>query len=103
VNWLHSIGRTRATVFHIDGKVWTKQSAQSAVDAMGIVRQLRGMVALRVGSFGHDEHVLGAELDAKAASLASLVDNAHDAIGYLDAVAIQRLSPVGHGPPSILC
>jgi hypothetical protein len=34
-----------ATVFDIDGKVGTEQSTQSAVDALGIVGQLGGMVA----------------------------------------------------------
>ena len=62
---------------------------------------LGGMVALGVGALGHDQHALGAELDAEAASFAPFLDDVDDAVGHLDAVAIQGLSPIGHGPSSI--
>jgi hypothetical protein len=59
------------------------------------------MVALGVGLFGHGKHPLGAEFDAKPASLAAFFDDVNDATGHLDAVSIQRLSPISHGPSSI--
>jgi hypothetical protein len=45
---------------------------------------------------------LGAEFNAEAASLAPFLDDVNDAVGYLDAIAIQRLSPKSHKPSSIL-
>jgi hypothetical protein len=46
------------------------------------------MVAPGVGSLGHDQHALRAELDAKAASFATFLDDVNNAVGYLDAVPI---------------
>jgi hypothetical protein len=60
------------------------------------------MVAFGVGLLGHDEHLLWAELDAKAASFAPFIDDMHDAKGHLDALSIKRLSPIGHSLPSLL-
>ena len=60
------------------------------------------MVALCVGALGHDKHMLGAELDAVAASFAPLFDDVHDAVRYLDAISIKGLSPISHGSSSIL-
>jgi hypothetical protein len=46
------------------------------------------MVALGVGSLGHDQHALRAELDAETASFAAFLDDVNDAMGHLDAVPI---------------
>jgi hypothetical protein len=55
---------------------------------VGFIGDHRGMVALGVGVFRHDEHTLRAELDTKTASLAPFFDDANDAMGYLDAITI---------------
>jgi hypothetical protein len=60
------------------------------------------MVALCVGALGHHKHMLGAELDAEAASFAPLLDDVHDAVRDLDAISIKGLSPISHGSSSIL-
>jgi hypothetical protein len=69
---------------------------------MGVVYKLRGVVALGVRIFGHDEHTLGAKLDAESASFASFLDDVNDTMWYLDAVSVQGLSPISHVPSSIL-
>jgi hypothetical protein len=51
---------------------------------------------------GHDEDVLGTELDTEAASLAPFFNDVYDAVRDLDAVSIQWLSPVGHVRSSLL-
>jgi hypothetical protein len=91
------LGDVRAAVLDKDGKVRAEKGAQAAVDALGIVEQLGGVVAFGIGPFGHDEHVLGAELDAETAALAPLFDDLNHAAGHLDPVSIQRLSPIAHG------
>jgi hypothetical protein len=58
------------------------------------------MVPLAVGGPRHDQDVPGAELDAEAAALATLLNDANNAQGNLDALAIQRLSPECHGSSS---
>jgi len=88
-------------ILYENGKVRTEQSAQPAIDAQGIVGDYRGMVAFGVGLFGHDQCALRAELDTKTASFAPFLDDVNDAVGNLDAVSIQRLSPKCHGPSSI--
>jgi hypothetical protein len=92
----------RSAILHIDGKVGAQESTQPAVDAFGVIGKLRGMVAFGIGALGHDQHTLWAELDAESASFASLLDDVNNAMGYLDTVPIQGLSPIGHIPPSIL-
>jgi hypothetical protein len=101
VDRFHSIGRVHPAILDENGKVGAEQSAQPAVDAQGIVGEHGGMVAFGVGVLRHDQSALGAELDTKAASLAPFFDDVNDAVGYLDAVSIQRLSPECHGPSSI--
>jgi hypothetical protein len=102
VNRFHAFGRVHSAVFYIDGKVGAQESTQPTVDAVGVIGKLRGMVAFRIGAFGHDQHTLRAELDAESASFASFLDDVNNAMGYLDAVPIQGLSPIRHIPPSIL-
>jgi hypothetical protein len=80
-----------------DGEIGAEQGTQATVDALGVVEQLGGMIAFGVGPFGHDEHVLGAELDAEATSFAPLLDDLDHAARNLDAITIQRLSPITHG------
>jgi hypothetical protein len=46
------------------------------------------MVAFGVGPLGHEEYLLWAELDTKAASLAPFLDDMHDAMGHLNALSI---------------
>jgi hypothetical protein len=101
VDRFYAIGRVQPTVLHIDGKVGAQQGTQSAVHAVGAVGEFRGVVALGVGVPGHDEHVLRAELNAKTASFASLLNDMNDAVGHLNAVPIKRLSPIAHNPTSI--
>jgi hypothetical protein len=88
VDHLDLVGGLQAAIFDIDGKVGAEQGAQTAVDAVGIVGEFRGVVAFGVGAHRHDEHALGAELDTKAASFAPLLDDVDDTVGYLDAVSI---------------
>jgi hypothetical protein len=102
MDWLHLVRWGRTAVLDINGKVGTEQGTQSTVDTRRIVKDFRGMVAFRVGVLGHDERALGAELDAKAASFTPFLDDVNDAMRYLDAISIQGLSPIGHGPSSIL-
>jgi hypothetical protein len=101
VDRFHSVGRVHPAIFYENGKVGAEQSAQPAVDAQGVIGDHGGMVAFGVGVLGHDQCALGAELDTETASLAPLLDDVNDAVGYLDAVSIQRLSPKCHGPSSI--
>jgi hypothetical protein len=93
----HLLGDVGAAILHKDGKVRTEKGTQAAVDALGIVEQLGGMIAFGIGPFGHDEHVLGAELDAETAPLAPFLDDLNHAARNLDAITIQRLSPITHG------
>jgi hypothetical protein len=58
------------------------------------------MITLAIDVLGHDQHVLGAKLYANTASLAPFFDNVDGAMGYLNAVAVERLTPKGHGPSS---
>lgn len=90
------------TILYIDGEIGTEEGAEPTVDAVGVIGELRRMVAFRIGLLGHDKHTLGAELDAEPASLASFFDNMYDAMRDLDAVSIQWLSPICHYPTSIL-
>jgi hypothetical protein len=90
-----------STILDIDGKIGAEQGAQATVDAAGVVCDFGGMVAFGVGPFGHDKHVLRAKFYAEATSLAALVNDVHDATGYLDVVPIQGLSPECHVPSSI--
>jgi hypothetical protein len=96
------IWRVHATVCHIDRKVRTEQSAEAAVDALDIFVDLGGVIALGVRLLGHDENALRAEFNAKAASLAALINDVNDAVRDLDALSIKGLSPVCHGSSSIL-
>jgi hypothetical protein len=91
----------RFATLHIDGKIRAEQRAQATVDAVRPIGEFRGMIAPGVGAFGHDEDALRAEFDTEAASFASLLDNMDDAVGYLDAVSIQGLSPMCHGSSGI--
>jgi hypothetical protein len=75
-------------ILHKDGKIGTEESTQSAVDAVDVLSILGGMVALGVGALRHDQHLLGAELDAEPASFAPFLDDMNDAVRYLDAVQI---------------
>jgi len=45
---------------------------------------------------------LGAKLNTKTASFTAVIDNMHDAVRNLDAVLVERLSPIGHGSSSAL-
>jgi len=98
---LYLIGSPYPTIFDKDRKVRTEQGTQPAVNAVSIIGQFRGMIAFGVGPLGHDQHMLGAEFNTKTASLAPFLDNMNDATWYLDAVSIQGLSPITHGPSSI--
>jgi hypothetical protein len=51
---------------------------------------------------GHGKDAFGTELDTEAASFAPFFDDMDDAVRNLDAVPIQRLSPIGHVLSSIL-
>jgi hypothetical protein len=86
-----------STILYKDGKVRTEKGTQAAVDALGIIDQLGGMVALGIGAFGHHKHALGAKLDAETASLAALLDDLNHAARDLDMIPIQGLSPIAHG------
>jgi hypothetical protein len=85
-----------APILDIDGEIGTEQGTKSAIDALCVVGQFGRVVAFRIGALGHDQHTLGAKLNAKAASLAPLLNDVDDAVRHLDAVSIQGLSPVGH-------
>jgi hypothetical protein len=85
-----------ATVLDIDGEVGTEQRTEAAIDTLGVIGQLGRMVAFRVGALGHDQHTLGAELNAESASFAPFLDDVNNAVRHLNAVSIQGLSPVGH-------
>jgi hypothetical protein len=84
------------TVFYVNRKIWAKQGAQAAVHAMEIVDDFRGMVPFGVRAVGHYKQMPGAELHAKTASFTSFFDDMNDAARYLDAISIQRLSPINH-------
>jgi hypothetical protein len=91
----------RAAVLDIDGKVGAEQGTQATVHTAGIIHEYGRMVALGIALLGHDQHLERAELDTKAASFASFLDDVDDALGDPDATAIQRLSPISHSPSSI--
>jgi hypothetical protein len=96
------IGRLCPTVLHKDSEIRAEEGTQPAVDAVGIVNELRRMVAFGVGALRHNKHTLGTELNTETASFASFLDDVDDAVGYLDAIPIQGLSPIGHSPSQIL-
>jgi hypothetical protein len=101
VDRFHFVGRVHPAILYENGKVGAEQSAEPAVDAQGVIDDHGGMVAFGVGVLGHDQSALRAELDTKAASLAPFLNDVDDAVGHLDAVSIQRLSPKCHDPSSI--
>jgi hypothetical protein len=86
----------RTTIFDVNCEIGAEQGTESAIDALGIIGQLGRVVTLRIGALGHDQHTLGAELNAEAASFAPFVDDVNNAMRHLNAVSIQGLSPVGH-------
>jgi hypothetical protein len=102
VDGLDLIGSLHSAVLNKDGEIGAEQGAQTAIDALGIIGQFGGMIALGVGAPGHNKHVLGAELDAVATALAPFLNDVNDAMGNLDLFSIQGLSPVAHSPSSIL-
>jgi hypothetical protein len=102
VDRLDFLGRSLSAIGYIDGEIRTEQGAQSTVDAVGMVYDLRGVVALSVGTLGNEQHVLRAKLDAEPTALAPFVDDVDETIRYLDTIPIQRLSPKAHDPTSIL-
>jgi hypothetical protein len=102
VDRLDLVRNLQATVLDIDGKVRAEQSAQATVDAVGACGKFRGVIAFGIRALGHDKHILGTELDTKAASLTPFLDDLDNAMGYPDAISIQWLTPVGHGPSSVL-
>jgi hypothetical protein len=97
----YDVRRLHPAIFDIDGEIRTEQGAQSTVNATGIVYQFGWMIAFGVGVLRHDEHILGAEFNTKAASFAPFLDDVYDTVGYLDAVPVQGLSPIRHSPSSI--
>jgi hypothetical protein len=101
VDWRYRVRRLQSAVFDIDGEIGTEQGAQSTVNATGIVCQFGWMIAFGVGVLRHDQHILGAEFNAKAASFAPFLDDMDDTVGHLDAVPVQGLSPIRHSPSSI--
>jgi hypothetical protein len=83
--------------FHrIDGELGTDDFAVMAVDALAGFGDHRRVVPLAVETVGKLEDVLGAELDAVAATLAPVVDNVHHSSGDLDILGIERDSPKCH-------
>jgi hypothetical protein len=78
----------KSIVDDIDGKIWAQQGAEATVDALGVIHDLRRVVAFGVGALRHDKDLLGAELDTEAAALATILNNADNSAGNLDAFAI---------------
>jgi hypothetical protein len=58
------------------------------------------MISPGIGILGKGQHMLGAELNTKTASLTAVIDDMHNAVCDLDAVFIQGLSPESHRPSS---
>jgi hypothetical protein len=65
-----------------------------------LVDDLRRVIAFRIGSLGYRQYVSGAELNTKTASFTPVIDDMHDTVCNLDAVSIERLSPIRHGSSS---
>jgi hypothetical protein len=102
MNRLYLVRGLQATILYVNGKIGAEQGAQAAIDTVGLADQFRGVIAFCIGALGHGQHALGAELNTKAASFASFLNDVHKAMRHLDAISIQRLSPIRHDPSSIL-
>jgi hypothetical protein len=98
----HFLWRLHPTIGDIDREIGAEQGAEPAIDAMRVIDNFGGVVALGIRVLGHEQHALGTEFNAKPASLAPFLDDVDDAVRYLDAIAIQWLSPISHGPSCIL-
>jgi hypothetical protein len=86
-----------ASILYEYGKVRAEKGTQAAVNALGVIEQFGGMVALGIGAPGHHEHILGAKLDTETASLAALLNDLNHAARNLDTIPIQGLSPIAQG------
>jgi len=64
---------------------------------MRVIRDFGRVVPSGICADSHAYHPEWAELDAKAASLASFFDHMDNAMRHLDTISIQRLSPINHG------
>jgi hypothetical protein len=85
-----------STVFYINSKIWAKQSAQAAVDTVKIVNDFGRVVPFGVRVIRHYKQMSWAELHTKTASFAAFFDDMDNAARYLEAISIQRLSPINH-------
>jgi hypothetical protein len=72
--------RAHATIFHIDGKIWTEQGTQVAFCAVKLVDDFRGVIAFGVGPLRYCQNVSRAELNAKTASFAPVIDDVYDTV-----------------------
>ena len=61
---------------------------------MGIIGDFRQVIALGIGSLGHEQDSLGAELHAKPAAFAAFFNQMNPPAGDTNAVPIEWLSPI---------
>ena len=54
------------------------------------------MIPFGIGPLRYDKHTPRAEFNTESAPFAAFFDNMDDTAGYLDAVPVQRLSPIFH-------
>jgi len=80
----------------VNGKVRTKEGAQTAVSANGISDHLGGVIPLGIGTPGQYKYIAGAKFNAKAAPFAALFDNPHCSAGNGNEVCIEWGSPELH-------
>jgi len=81
----------------VNGKVRTKEGAQTAVCANGISDHLWGVIPLGIGTLGQHKYIAGAKFNAKTAAFAAFFDNPHGSTGNGNEVCIEWGSPELHG------
>jgi hypothetical protein len=91
-----------AAIFDINSKIRAEQSTQTTIYTLVIIDDLRRVIPFGVDALRNGEVALGAELNTKTAPLTTVIDDMHDTVSNLDAISVERLSPIGHGSSSAL-
>ena len=86
----------RSPILDVNGKVRAQQGAQAAMNTVQIIDDFGGMVSFGVRTLRHYQQMPRAELNTETASLASFLNDMHNAMGDLNSIPIERLSPIRH-------
>jgi hypothetical protein len=82
-------------------KIWTQKRTQSAINAVDIRDNFRGMISFGVCTRGNSKGSLGAKFYTKTAPLTAVIDDVNNAVCDQDAISIKWLSPKSHGSSQV--